>query len=262
FVLQDGSTYKMWYSGWGGTPGRYSIYYATSTNGLTWTKLDNNVPADSNGSSTNGKIPLGTAGTGDDTYVLSPFVLKEGEGPTSYRMWYSGHDGANYRIYYATSSNGLEWTKYDNTVPADSNGSSTNGKIPRGTAGKGDAAGAFSPAILRDGNSDYKMWYTGYDGTNYRLYYATSSNGLELIPTRPTAIAASAWAQIQEATTTMRPIRAWCVVRMAGCISCGTQDTTEPIGGSTMRLSLPSPEPSSPSNRRVALRRDDSQGYT
>src|SRR3972149_4996736 len=102
----------------------WRIYYATSSDGLAWTKYDNTIPAPSDGSSTNGKIPMGNSGRGDATWVWGPSGIKDG---ATYKMWYTGYDGTSInRIYYATSSNGLEWTKYDNTIPAISDGSSTN----------------------------------------------------------------------------------------------------------------------------------------
>jgi hypothetical protein len=172
-VIKDGSTYKMWYSGGDGT--YYRAYYATSPDGLTWTKYNNNAPSNSDSSSTDGRIPLGTTDKGDDYYVWAGPVVKDG---STYKMWYTGYDGTNHRIYYATSTDGgLVWTKYDNSIPDPSDGSSTNGRIPLGTSGKGDDEGARQPAVIKDG-STYKMWYSGYDGTNWRIYYATSSDGL------------------------------------------------------------------------------------
>jgi hypothetical protein len=50
-------------------------------------------------------------------------------------MWYTGEDGSNWRIYYATSGDGLTWTKYDNNIPSNSDTTSTNGRIPLGTSG-------------------------------------------------------------------------------------------------------------------------------
>ena len=171
-VILDGSVYKMWYSGTDGT--NYRIYYATSSDGLTWTKYDNTIPSASDTTSTNGRIPLGTSGKGDSAGSYSPSVIKDG---ATYKMWYSGYDGTNTRIYYATSSDGLTWTKYDNTIPSASDTTSTNGRIPIGTSGKGDSLYSLYPSVLKDGVT-YKMWYSGVDGTNYRVYYATSPDGL------------------------------------------------------------------------------------
>ena len=77
---------------------------------------------------------------------------------------------ANYRIYYATSPDGLIWTKYDNTTPALSDNTSTNGRIPMGTTGKGDQIHAYTCYVILD-NDIYKTWYTGYC-TSYDIYYA------------------------------------------------------------------------------------------
>ncbi|MBI2437229.1 MAG: hypothetical protein HYV36_00235 [Lentisphaerae bacterium] len=171
-VIKDGSTYKMWYAG---LSGNWRIYYATSPDGLTWTKYSNAIPAPSDTTSTDGRIPLGTAGKGDVSGVAFPTAIKDG---STYKMWYVGYDGTNWRIYYATSPNGLTWAKYDNTIPAPSDTISTNGRIPLGTAGKGDDVYAYTPIVIKEDDSTYKMWYTGYDGTNWRIYYATSPDGL------------------------------------------------------------------------------------
>ena len=133
-----------------------------------WTKYDNSIPVISDGASTNGRIPLGNAGKGDDANIYAPTVIKDG---STYKMWYSGNDGTNWRIYYATSPDGLIWTKYDNTIPVISDGASTNGRIPLGNAGKGDDGHAYTPTVIKD-DSTYKMWYSGHDGTNVRIYYA------------------------------------------------------------------------------------------
>src|SRR3989338_1259097 len=162
----------MWYAGNDGT--NYRVYYATSPDGLTWTKYDNTVPSASDTTSTNGRIPLGTAGKGDSAHVSNPSVIKD---RSTYKMWYVGNDGTNSRIFYATSPDGLTWTKYDNTVPSASDTTSTNGRIPIGNAGRADSSQATNPFVIKDGPI-YKMWYTGNDGTNYRILYATSPDGL------------------------------------------------------------------------------------
>ncbi|MBI2441763.1 MAG: hypothetical protein HYV35_10380 [Lentisphaerae bacterium] len=171
-VIKDGATYKMWYGGLDGT--NWRIYYATSSNGLTWNKYDNTIPSASDSVSTNGRIPLGTAGKGDSAQTRDPAVIKDG---STYKMWYGGHDGTNWRSYYATSPDGLTWTKYNNVVPTNSDTTSTDGRIPLGTAGKGDDYYIYGCAVIKDGNT-YKGWYTGVDGAIYRIYYATSPDGL------------------------------------------------------------------------------------
>jgi predicted GH43/DUF377 family glycosyl hydrolase len=171
-VIKDGGIYRMWYAG--SDTANWRIYYATSPDGLTWTKYDNAVPSDSDGVCTNGKIAKGSAARADGTHVHSGCVIKDGD---TYKMWYTGASGAFYRIYYATSLDGLTWTKYDNTLPATNNGTSSGGRIPQGSSERGDCSNAVAPCVIKDG-ATYKMWYSGTDGTNYRTYYATSYDGL------------------------------------------------------------------------------------
>jgi len=174
-VIKDGETYKMWYSG-NNASGIIHIYYATSPDGLTWTKYNNTIPPNSDDLSYNGQIPSGNPDQGDDNYVDSPSVLKDGD---TYKMWYAGNDGlGSSRIYYATSPDGLTWTKYNNTLPTNSDDVSYHGQIPLGTNSlKGDYKSVLYPEVIKDGDG-YKMWYTGYDNNNYRIFYAVSPDGL------------------------------------------------------------------------------------
>ncbi|NMB84617.1 hypothetical protein GYA28_05025, partial [Candidatus Roizmanbacteria bacterium] len=84
-----------------------------SSDGLTWTKQNNNAPSDSDTTSTDGRIPRGTSNTADDAAAYVPVVLLDG---STYKMWYGTSDGSKVRIAYATSSDALNWTKYDNSV--------------------------------------------------------------------------------------------------------------------------------------------------
>lgn len=168
-VMKDGGIYKMWYGGHDGSSWR--AYYATSTNGLTWVKYDNSVPAISDGSSTNGRVPLGNTGTGDDAGVLPNCVIKDDE---AYHMWYSGYDGTYWRIYYATSPDGLVWTKVNNAIPGRSNDASTDGRIPLGISDTADDRHAIAPQGILENGAVFKLWYGGSDNSLYRIYYATA----------------------------------------------------------------------------------------
>ncbi len=55
-------------------------------------------------------IDVGPAGSADSVYARSPFVLRDADG--SYKMWYSGYDGSRNRGMYATSPDGVHWTKH------------------------------------------------------------------------------------------------------------------------------------------------------
>jgi predicted GH43/DUF377 family glycosyl hydrolase len=130
----------MWYTGNDGTNSR--ILYATSADGNSWTKSG---------------VVLDKGGTYDSVHAAAPSVLKE----TDYKMWYSGYDGTNWRILYATSSDGTTWTKEGLTIDK---------------GGFYDSVHAKSPTVIKDGGT-YKMWYSGYDGSNWRILYATSPTG-------------------------------------------------------------------------------------
>lgn len=204
-VIKDSSApanerYKMWYTGQDGDsttnyPAR--VFYATSPDGLTWAKRDISRPADADTgvASTNGRVPRGTndATKGDSIAVYSPAVIKDITEPNSqyrYKMWYQGQGGAvrgvgvagTGRIFYATSPDGVAWKKYDNTIPAASNTTGTNGRIPLGLSGSGDSAIVWSPWVVKDNSAPahkrYRMWYTGGGGTGPRVYSAISPDGL------------------------------------------------------------------------------------
>ncbi|MBT7349949.1 hypothetical protein HN803_04085 [candidate division WWE3 bacterium] len=176
-VIKDGSTYKMWYAGYDGS--NYRILYATSSDGLTWTKHDNSVPANTDLLSTEGRVGLGTSGTGDDGNIYGLTVIKDGD---LYRMWYGGSDGSDFRTYYATSLDGLNWSKVDNSTPAETDLSSSHGRIGLGSSGNADDEDIRYPAVIND-NGTYKVWYSAEDGSNQRVSYATMQ-GLDT-PTDP-----------------------------------------------------------------------------
>ena len=75
-------------------------------------------------------------------------------------MWYGGGDGTNYRIIYCTSTDGINWSNFQMVVNI-------------GSEGTYDTDYAFCPFVIKD-NDFYRVWYTGYDGTNYRTLYFAS----------------------------------------------------------------------------------------
>lgn len=148
-VLYNGTNYEMWYVGYDGTNRRAG--YATSTDGISWTKYSSNPVLD-----------LGTSGSWDDEQIISPIVIFDG---TNYKMWYSGltyNPPAYWRIGYATSTDGVNWVK-----------NSGNPVLNVGSSGSWDASGLSSSTVLYNGIS-YKLWFVGSDGTNQRIGYATS----------------------------------------------------------------------------------------
>lgn len=154
---------------------------ATSADGLTWTKVNNSTPANSNTLSTDGRIPRGESGTGDRTHVRAPSVVKDGD---MYKMWYAGSDGSNWRIYYAYSLDGYTWIKEDNTIPANSDYESTNGRVPRGGSGRGDRTHVQYSTVVSSGD-DLVIYYGGSDGSNWRIYRADIKNDYPIKVTMP-----------------------------------------------------------------------------
>jgi beta-1,2-mannobiose phosphorylase / 1,2-beta-oligomannan phosphorylase len=146
-VIKDGSVYKMWYAGFDAvadgqsTDGKVSIGYATSVDGIVWTKYERNPV-----------LSVGPRSAWDGKTVQDPCVIKT-EGV--YRMWYGGasYDFQKFgqQTGYAESSDGISWIK-----------SGDNPVLKRGNPGSWDANTASFPSVLIEGEL-IKMWYTGRD---------------------------------------------------------------------------------------------------
>ena len=154
-VLFIDGIYKMWYMGEDGHSNR--IGYATSTDGINWEKYSGNPVLD-----------LGSQGEWDATEVMHPNVIFEGE---IYHMWYNGNGQIYQNTGYATSEDGILWTKYTG-----------NPVLTVGEPGKwDDYMMLFRSVIYKD--NEFKMWYSACDGTvddlkYYRIGYATSPDGI------------------------------------------------------------------------------------
>ncbi len=152
-LMFDNGIFKAWFTGYDGTFMR--IGYATSANGITWTV--NSTPA----------LNTGTTGAWDYRGAAFPVVIKDSG---IYKMWFAGYDGTTWRIGYATSLDGVNWTKF----------SSNGAEAPVvDVSGSGpDTYGAYAPSVTKDG-SVYKMYYTGISATgNLTINYATSEDGM------------------------------------------------------------------------------------
>ena len=149
-VLHDDSTYWMWYSGYGSSD-MFQIGLATSPNGISWTRNESNpVLTPSQSWEING--------------VSGPSVILDG---TTFKMWYTGVDELGVaRIGYATSSDGILWTKYaDNPV------------LDVGAGGSWEDEDISVPTVIKVEDT-YHLWYTGFDGSTSRIGYASSSDGI------------------------------------------------------------------------------------
>ncbi len=150
-IKNSNGTYEMWYTGAGGAADDESagfdrlhkIGYATSPNGINWTKhpkqvLDVNIvnPKDWDNFDFSGKA--------------DPTVIKENG---IYKMWYTGagsdsKDRMVLNVGYATSNNGINWTRRSNPV------------LTRGGNGQWDDGSVSAPSVFYDG-SQYIMLYSG-----------------------------------------------------------------------------------------------------
>lgn len=150
-ILRDTDhTYKLWYSGYDQL--NWRILYAESQDGINWAR--HGVTVD-----------LGEPGDPDDENVLRPTVIKDKDAQPSeiYKMWYSGYDGVDVHILYATSPDGIKWTKHGNV-------------ITQGYSNEPFGYGLYPSSILKDREGTYHMWYHGLDSST-SIHYATSSDG-------------------------------------------------------------------------------------
>jgi predicted GH43/DUF377 family glycosyl hydrolase len=146
--------YWMWYVG---TPKNLTcqIGLATSSDGVTWTRHPENPV-----------LRLGPAGSWDDTILICQHILFDKE-RRLFEMWYvGGNTKGKLGIGYATSQDGIHWTKYAG------NPIMTTTEPWEGTLIEGQT--------LLKMNGVYKMWYGGLAlGTDISyIGYAESLDGI------------------------------------------------------------------------------------
>src|SRR5438034_1897019 len=134
-VAKVGSTYYLWYSGTSDDGRASAIFLATSTDGTTWARANGGNP-----------VLQGTAGAFDANGVYGEDVVYDPANPvTPLRMWYSGRAGVFGGIGYATSLDGLTWTKYPSSAaPAPI--------VVHGPPGAADSFAAADPSVIQDGS--------------------------------------------------------------------------------------------------------------
>jgi hypothetical protein len=135
-VLKIDDVYHMWYSALdGNVPARASIYYATSLDGLNW-DIYNGNPI----------LMWGEAGEYDSEQCGRPQVLLiNGQ----FHMWYLAWDTIYQTLGYATSPDGINWTKWpDNPI-----------MTPDPTTWEGVNVAVNDVHYAPDGT--LRMWYEG-----------------------------------------------------------------------------------------------------
>lgn len=146
--------YRMYYAGRGNVFG--AIGYATSVDGITWAKHAGPV------------LDHGPAGSPDSFAAADPSVLKDG---ATYKLWYTGDDSSKKRIAYATSADGVTWTKGGKVISPEDPGANANYSF-----------GAFAPSVYKTG-ATYRMLLTGrklVSGSTFqtKIMSADSSDGI------------------------------------------------------------------------------------
>jgi hypothetical protein len=143
-VVKVGSTFTLAYEGQSGSTYRYAIGFASSGDGLAWTK-----------GAANPVLSAGAAGSWDEGGVRYPVLHYDG---ALYRMWYQGTGTGGTAIGLATSPDGITWTK-----------SASNPVI----AAKG-LVSAYAPGAVVKTANQFVLYYSA-DGNIGR---ATSSDGV------------------------------------------------------------------------------------
>jgi predicted GH43/DUF377 family glycosyl hydrolase len=150
FVLYNNGQFHMYYNGHDGLTQR--IIYATSPGGTVWTRYT--------------ALPMlekGAPGSWDDDELGPLSVIITGD---MFHMWYTGWNTSDdIRIGYATSPDGLTWTKHG-----------SNPVLAPGDPGAWDDMMIAVPFVT---NVDsLVMYYGGYDGTSFQTGYAGSASSL------------------------------------------------------------------------------------
>lgn len=172
WILFDEGIFKMWYTGGGAVlPDetlRSRISYATSNDGVTWSKYENNPVLDV---SLNEWDSLGVE-------TVTVLVDESAPQPQRYKMWYAGQTFNDYRyeIGYAYSADGISWQKHPTAV------------LGVGDENEWDNCFLEGPSVIKDGTT-YKMWYAAYDCAvtgettdgKVNIGYATSTDGINWI---------------------------------------------------------------------------------
>lgn len=150
--------YQMWYSSvsknWSGGDDRFRIGYATSPDGINWTKI--------------GWALKGSYGSWDSGGPArgESVIFKNG----IYQIWYSAtNSGFNWRIGYATSTDGLNFVKQNNGIPV-----ITPTEI-------WEQNNVEYPNVIFN-NGTYEIFYaSGFSDNTNQLVYATSTDGINWV---------------------------------------------------------------------------------
>jgi len=180
-VLKEGDMLKIWYSD------GIDFRYATSTNGIDWEPHPDPV------------LQLGTPGDWDSNIpIFYPDCVIKDNG--IYKMYYTGSLGSFPFIVaqfgLATSTDGINWTKYDDPSTTDPPYANSDPVLTVGDSTEWDAM-HLKGASVRITDKGYEMWYSGLAtlAPQQWLGYATSTDGINWTkwPTNPIVDSCPSW---------------------------------------------------------------------
>ena len=169
-VVRFGGRLHMWFT-MGDEDSSYTIGYATSTNGKDWTRQNGGQPV----------FGVGAKGQFDDQVVLHPAVVRDNSGKL--HLWYMGNGPQQgFRLGYATSSDGIHWTRENGGDPV------VEPETLSGAKGDVTEEYVYNCMVLLEGET-FDMWYSA--GTGIRsgevvpkgncIRHASSTDGVHWV---------------------------------------------------------------------------------
>lgn len=133
FVMLDSNEgiYKMWYTAGASVSVGRTIAYATSADGLSWTKQ--------------GVVFTPQGGSWYSWSTNAAYVEK---GPSGYSMWFAGGDGASGQVGRVHSTDGINWDYGSVTV-----------ELSPGLPGAWDAGSVGNPWLLSTSDGQSLLYY-------------------------------------------------------------------------------------------------------
>lgn len=149
-VVAEEGGWRLFYAG--GDGGRTRIGEATSTDGISWTRLPGLEGA--------WTLPQGEPGSFDDSSVRDPAVVRTGD---VWRMWYAGYDGESWSIGLAERVGSGPWVR--RVAPASGVPAPSLSAVERTFSAKGVAG----PVVDASDPASPSLWYGGWDGFAWRI---------------------------------------------------------------------------------------------
>ena len=149
-IWDEEGLWKMWFYGYMDKKCmEHGLGYATSVDGITWTKYADNPV-----------LLGGDNGSWDEMNFCHDFIIRKVK-PGDYRLWYeaSNTDESRWRLGYATSEDGINWVKYDGNPIID--------YVDAGIADKTAAKRLDFGTLLIDLDGKFHLFGSQYRGDKY-----------------------------------------------------------------------------------------------